>query len=556
VKGRLSGLTSFLAAAYVCCGWAASADAGGHAPAAAVRAKETDPAELLRRYVKRFNASYPETDIQAIPNAQALDFLRANVPRFECPDKQLEEIYYFRWWTYRKHIKRTPDGFVVTEFLPKVGWAGKHNTINCPVGHHLYEGRWIRDPKYLDDYIRFYFGKGGAPGGVSKHYSNWITDGIYARYLVNADRRFVVELLDDLVANHEAWGRDGKPGKRWQAGRLLENGLYWQIDSWSGGEYSIGGTGIRPMLNSYMYGSAVAIARIAELAGRRKLARRFRAEADGLRSRVQERLWDPNAMFFKVRRHAKARSNYNNNAAEQCKPGQLVTVREIFGYVPWYFNLPQDGRGYAEAWRQLTDPQGFLAPYGPTVAERRHPNFKINRRGCRWCGASWPFATSQTLTALANLLNNYDQSVIGKKAYFDTLKAYARSHYFRKGDGAAVPWVDESLNPDTGKWITKGAFPDTRGRYYNHSTFCDLVIAGLVGLRPRSDDLVEVNPLVPRNTWDWFRLDNVSYRGHTLTILWDRTGKRYGTGKGLQVLAAGRVIARGDTLSRVTGRLP
>ena len=48
------------------------------------------------------------------------DWMAKNVPRFDCPDKEIEEIYHFRWWTFRKHVKETPDGFVITEFLPKV----------------------------------------------------------------------------------------------------------------------------------------------------------------------------------------------------------------------------------------------------------------------------------------------------------------------------------------------------------------------------------------------------------------------------------------------------
>ena len=42
--------------------------------------------------------------------------------------------------------------FVITEFLPTVPWSGKHNTISCPAGHHYYEGRWLHDPQFLDDY--------------------------------------------------------------------------------------------------------------------------------------------------------------------------------------------------------------------------------------------------------------------------------------------------------------------------------------------------------------------------------------------------------------------
>ena len=509
--------------------------------------------DTFEHYVVAFNRLDRETVTNHIPNAAAWDWMAKNVPLLDCPDKDLEEIYYFRWWTYRKHIKQTPGGFVVTEFLPQVGWSKKYNTINCPVGHQLYEGRWICDPKYLDDYTRFYFGSGGDPGGVSKHYSNWLTDGIYARYLVNADKPLVIGLLDELVKNHEAWSRDGRVGDPRQKSRRLDNGLYWQVDSWEGQEVSIGGTGIRPPINSYMFGGALAISRIAELAGQKELASQYRAEAEQLRKRVQDQLWDPDAKFFKVMRHEKAPTNqYGNSAAENCAPGKRVKAREIFGYVPWYFNLPEEGCGYEEAWRQLNDPQGFLAPYGPTVAERRHPNFKINHAGCQWCGASWPFSTAQTLTALANLLNNYRQNVLGKKDYFDTLKTYTRSHRLKLKDGMVVPWIDESLNPDTGVWIRNG----DRGENYNHSTYCDLVISGLVGLRPRADDLIEVNPLVPEGTWDYFCLDRVLYHERIITILYDQTGEHYGKDKGLQILANGRRVVHSDLLQRVTGRLP
>jgi hypothetical protein len=173
-----------------------------------------------------------------------------------------------------------------------------------------------------------------------------------------------------------------------------------------------------------------------------------------------------------------------------------------------------------------------------------------------WCGASWPFSTSQTLTALANVLNNYNQTAVGTKEYFDTLKAYTQSHHLTLDDGQVVSWLDESLNPDTGLWMKVGPFPKTRGRDYNHSTYCDLIITGLVGLRPRADDLVEVNPLAPEGVFDYFCLDNVSYHGRTLTILWDKTGTRYNRGAGLRVLVDGKEIAHAGRLQRVTAKLP
>ncbi len=64
-----------------------------------------------------------------------------------------------------------------------------------------------------------------------------------------------------------------------------------------------------------------------------------------------------------------------------------------------------------------------------------------------------------------------------------------------------------------------------------------------------------MNPLVPPS-WDYFCLDQVLYHGLTLTILFDKTGSRYGKGKGLHVFVDGKEIAASEKLERVTGALP
>ena len=247
----------------------------------------------------------------------------------------------------------------------------------------------------------------------------------------------------------------------------------------------------------------------------------------------------------------------------------LKDVKELYGYTPWYFNLPDPG--FEKGWKELMDPKGFYAPYGPTFAEQRHPEFKISYEGheCQWNGPSWPLATCSVLTAMANLLNNYEQNVIDKKAYFETLKIYTRSHRLKREDGKIVPY-DENLNPYTGDWISRTRLHDWaksnpnlekrkggkhRGKDYNHSTYNDLIITGLVGLRPRADDVVEVNPLLPADTWDHFCLDNVLYHGRVLTIIWDKSGEKYKRGNGLSVFADGELIANSKTLTRLTGSL-
>ena len=107
--------------------------------------------------------------------------------------------------------------------------------------------------------------------------------------------------------------------------------------------------------------------------------------------------------------------------------GELSDVREAIGFVPWMFNLP--GPEHVEAWKQITDPAGFFAPRGLTTAERRHPDFRTHGVGtCEWDGAVWPFATSQTLTGMANVLRGPQQQVVTRNDYFHALQTYAYAH--------------------------------------------------------------------------------------------------------------------------------
>ena len=60
----------------------------------------------FQHYVDRFNADDEEMYAN-IANKDAWTFLNANIPLFACPDPDFERTYYFRWWTYRKHVKQT-----------------------------------------------------------------------------------------------------------------------------------------------------------------------------------------------------------------------------------------------------------------------------------------------------------------------------------------------------------------------------------------------------------------------------------------------------------------
>lgn len=362
-------------------------------------------------------------------------------------------------------------------------------------------------------------------------YSFWAADAVWQQMLATGDRGFAKSQLASLVKQYDGWGN--------HFNRTL--GLYWQAPVWDATEYSAssyessepyhGGHGYRPTINAYQYGDARAIAAIAALAGDTGTADDFQARAGALRSAVQTHLWDAGRQFY----YGVARDNNPSLG----KTGS----RELMGYLPWMFDMAPAAN--AGAFAQLKDSNGFAAPYGPTTVERRSPWFMYQAGGCcRWDGPSWPFATSQTLTAAANLLEDYPaQSVFSSSDYVQLLHTYAATQY-RGG----VPYVAEAHDPDSDNWLYDG---NNHSEDYNHSTYDDNVISGLIGLRGQSDDTLVVKPLAPAD-WDHFALENTPYHGHNVTVLWDRTGGRYGQGAGLHVYVDGSQVAARTDLGPVT----
>jgi hypothetical protein len=112
---------------------------------------------------------------QSYLDADDFKFALKYAPFFDSSDADLTEAFYFRIHSYRPHIVPTPKGdpftclassafhsislstgYIVTEFLPPVPWAQYYNAIPAAMGHHLNEGKWLRNTEWLNDYERFW----------------------------------------------------------------------------------------------------------------------------------------------------------------------------------------------------------------------------------------------------------------------------------------------------------------------------------------------------------------------------------------------------------------
>jgi hypothetical protein len=476
-------------------------------------------------------------------------WMQANIPLFNSSDKRFEEMYYFRWYAWQKHVVETKRGFVITEWLPKPEMTdGFFGALPDAAPFHLNEARWLRNPKIAEDDARFWL----SPDGDPRKYSTPIAASVRDVTLANGDTALATSLLPAMVANYKAW----------QASSFDASSLgFWSIDTRDAMEKSISGDGYRPTLNSYMYADARAISDIAWKAGDSTTSGSFAAEAKLRSDFVETQLWNSRDKFYEVM--SPDRNSGIRLQKRFVDPGtthQLSGTRELIGYIPWqYMNPPA---AHDVAWKQLFDSQGFAGKFGPTTAERRSPRFRfVSSDQCTWNGPSWPFGTTQTLLALANLLNGPSQPYMATADYYALFSNYILSQHLKLPSGRTIEWIDEDLDADTDEWIAKDMLKAKnkqvgRGNYYNHSGFADPLITGLVGLRPSPDNLVRIHPLLPGAQWTYFALDGLPYHGHILAIVFDSTGGHYNKGRGLTLFIDGQRAASRPTLGPLQAQLP
>ena len=471
--------------------------------------------DIIKKYIDTFNRDDEETIKNDIDNAHVYEWMKAEVPVFECPDKDIERAYYFRFWTYRKHIKSTKDGVVITEFLPKVLWSGKHNTINAAAGHHIYEGRWLKNAdRYLKSYIEFFL----SVSDKNHMYSNWLIDAVYSYSLIRGDYDFGADFIDKI----------DKYYKEWEKKHGLPDGSFWSEDNYDAMEYSVSGTdekhkvhkGVRPTLNSYMCADALAISRFASVYGDEKREQEYLEKHCFLKGFINDNLYEDG--FYRAYHYRK------NEDPTKAVMKKGTSPRELIGYIPFMFDIPDKGR--EKCFDLLLSEDAFCNKFGLTTIEQTNPRFMYPvKHECLWNGYIWPFATSQTLTALKNTAQNTDEKKY-KDMFCDLLGQYARMHYRVTEDGRKISWIDEVMSPVDGDWssrtllekwgwsVFKGGYE--RGKDYNHSTFCDLVISGLCGVSVK-DGEISVNPIIP-DDWDYFRLSGVKILGKEYDISYDK----------------------------------
>ena len=274
-------------------------------------------------------------------------------------------------------------GYVTTEFWPgyRHDVPGNPGTISCAEGHHVAEGMWLRDSTVVDDMLMFWYEKAGA---LIYEYSEWIGWSAARRHARVGNATFGARLLDGMVRTFEG----NLPRYLYNT---TEHQCWWQIDDRDGMEVSISGSGCRPTINAILFGNAEAIVQVATNVGNTTTATKYKAWAE-FAQKATMKLWNPSINSFAVlslppppgqNPPASLPNDFVQNST-RCNldsvrtPHALVGVRELLGFVPWYFStgnnplIPYErGGDFMPMWEQLFDADGFSAAWGLMTAEKR-----------------------------------------------------------------------------------------------------------------------------------------------------------------------------------------
>jgi hypothetical protein len=489
----------------------------------------------------------------------------ANVPYFDCSDPWVRKMYDHRAYVLRKNMLDPKLGRMKWPTQSEGRWRSTWypNVISYGAGHQVREARWFRGPKYWQGHLRTWAENAKADGVYPSHvtpkgpsegqYTDWITSTAWDGHLVQPDRAFLAEVVEKLAANVRGWQETCDP----DGDGLLQVDSHW----WTGMEYQPSFFYFsdykpskdfyqpsRPVdlervdLAAYNYGNAMSVACIYRVLGQPDRAKEFDDLAAKIAAAVTARMWRPEKRFF-----------YSLRAEGDA----VADVKEVIGVYPLYFGMLPWGKGYESAWASILDPKQFWTTWPVASVSKECPAYSQTNwpgdgraAGCMWNGPTWPHANALVMTAMARTLratrdHNVTDSPLRKEHLWELFLSFTKAQY--RDQDLRQPWTGEFYNGDTGKW-------KTAERDYNHSTWLDILIPELIGLAPRDDETLEIDPLLPEKALSHFILDGVRYHGHDVTIVWDAPGSpdQYADGrKGLDVYVDGRLGASAPRLSRL-----
>jgi hypothetical protein len=445
-----------------------------------------------------------------------------NVPYFDASDPAFKKMWYYRWWVVRFNMLQA-DTRDLKGYRFYEGKLGFDNAIVFALPLQIMELTYLRDPIFGLQQITNAYGNVAENGALvdpagspywGETYSHWATAAVLEFNRVHpipADtlRTLLPAMARDVRAWLSAYDQDGDSLPERAAPRVTGYDLdilsYWAFNNFQLDIERRPPSLERVDFASFVYANARALAQLARDAGDVPLQTEFDTVATHIRSAVLEKLWDDDTQFF-----------YPRQASDHTR----IPIRELHGFFPFTTRLAPDEPRYVAALKKFVDPEEFWSRFPPVITSLYHyKRWKWGMDGLSRNIAPHPI--SMGALTMVEALKHYHQDSITPALFMDLMARYNTLVY--SGANPYDPLWRPNVHEYYSKWEPNQSVLHPKPSDISHdfhSMYCSLIVEGAVGLTPRDDDKIELQPLALE--WKYFLLDRLRYRHHDLSIVWDQ----------------------------------
>lgn len=478
------------------------------------------------------------------------------IPRLSCSDKNLERVYYYRWYLLRHHIAQPKTGNIQHPIFyegrngyfgtlgddDETGWEFSRGVLaSAPL--QLFDMRWHWNSAYaqgeilnftenfgrMEPFLFYTYHLPLLPGCIRVHdftghyFFHLIPYAAWLIYQTNQDLQWLKDVTPALWNDLQSWSKydDGSslPEMVYEGDSAMEFGpashCYRKTDQAENGNDLTIGTAIHYEAGDASWGKPFSTRRteVAAFYGMNYLAfyhiyltlqeedkanlclEKYRS----VQKAVLGKMWSKKSFYFH-----ELRKNCN----------QIEEVKQIGGLFCLLLVNPLNSEGFL---KNLTDSKKFNQKFGiPSVSKDSFGYFPNNSLAgkvphtCLWNGPSWPYSTSYALLAVADYLKRISDKKLKEKysGYFkEEFYKYTNQHFLARGD--RTPCIVEHYNPETGE-------PLSGQDDYNHSCYIDLIIRAVSGFDPDLEGNIRFSPInmgIKR-----LKLEDIPYKGHFYTV--------------------------------------
>ncbi len=470
--------------------------------------------------------SHLDCDLWNENDRRVMQWFEENVPQLRCSDPILEKLYYYRWYIVFKNLIN-PEIDCFNDFCMYEGKDQFAQVCSASAAMHIREMRWLKKHEYvmseMKSLLLSQIKEGKDKGRLRDTYISDIPTAVWETYcllpdtcrnLILSNRIAVLQYVE--YQQSELYFPESAPLPvvvgSWRTAAEYQPAFFeftqpqWDHEQSQPFEKEHLTQLHRVDDSTYLCTNMAAVSKLYHRAEEDTIANSYASCSAKIQQNILHYMWDDNTKFFydlcpRNLRKAWQSKSFDGFIAARIEPSQQ-NKEDLMDHLRHEFNTPFPIPTVA------TDCPAFSPDntwkIGPH-ATSEHP-YTYN---CCWNGPSWNFANSLVIDALGETVQG-SKTRRQSSLFAQLFNKWCREQCPRPG---AIPNSCEHYNPFTGEELRTV-------RDYSHSTFIDILMRRIIGIRENADNTLLCQPL--DIGLSALTVTDIPYQGHTVDFDWNK----------------------------------